>query len=209
MRGETGLNFGTSRAEGRGLRSPSFIGMSKDCNFCQPPSPSSKSFKSPVLELKFSLAYLSVAALAPSHRVVEPGEAFSSRGTAAAPNKTQVFAGPILVPPLGQREGAQFFPIPRGHSSDRRATLFATLRSPLTSTSTITATIPSCLSPSSFPPSTPLPSSSSSGVSLSSLNQLSFPSLSAHGRGRSAARSLPRSRWRGREGTRRPFCEML
>ena len=143
--------------------------------------------------------------------VVEQGELpHRSEETAAAPNKTQVFAGPILVPPLGQREGAQFFPIPRGHSSDRRATLFATLRSPLTSTSTTAATIPSCLSPSSLPrPSTPLPSSSSSGVSLSSLNQLSFPSLSAHGRGRSAARSLPRSRWRGREGTRRPFCEML
>ena len=57
-----------------------------------------------LLELKFFLAYLSVAALAPSHRVVEPGEAFSPRETAAAPNKTQVFAGPILVP-LGQRGG--------------------------------------------------------------------------------------------------------
>lgn len=111
--GETGLNFRTSRAKGRGLRSPSFIGMSKDSNFCQPPSLSSrrKSFKSPVLELKFSLAYLLVAALAPSHRVVEPGEAFSPRGTAAAaPNKTQVFAGPILVPPLGQRGGSSVLP---------------------------------------------------------------------------------------------------
>ena len=148
MRGETGLNFGTSR-EGRGLRSPSFIGMSKDCNFCQPP-PRLSSCRQPFGIKVFPGLPISRS----SGPVASSGRtwrSFFAPGDGCRTKQNTSFCGANLGASWPEGRGAQFFPIPRGHSSDRRATLFATLRSPLTSTST-TATIPSCLSPSSLPP---------------------------------------------------------